>query len=269
MPKPGEPHAHLLPEDSYLTSTDFQYHIWSIAQDGELALCPAHKKAKRVFDMGTGTGIWAINFADAFPSAEVIGVDLSPIQPGWVPPNCKFEIDDLEKDWTWDKPFDFIYARALEGCFSDIPKMIEKVYKALSTGGWFEVGSLMMPMGCDDGTVPKNSALARWHDLLTEATAKIGRLYTAIATHTKEMEEAGFVNVKHKDFIWPLNSWPKDEHLSEIGRWHCVNLDLALEAMSLALLTRVMDWSKAEVEVFCANVRKDVRNKKMHAYWKM
>jgi hypothetical protein len=28
-------------------------------------------------------GIWAIDFADAFPSAEVLGVDLAPIQPEW------------------------------------------------------------------------------------------------------------------------------------------------------------------------------------------
>jgi hypothetical protein len=31
-----------------------------------------------------GTGIWAIDFADEFPDATVIGCDLSPIQPQWV-----------------------------------------------------------------------------------------------------------------------------------------------------------------------------------------
>jgi hypothetical protein len=24
-----------------------------------------------------------------------------PIQPPWVPPNCRFEIDDVEEDWTY------------------------------------------------------------------------------------------------------------------------------------------------------------------------
>jgi methylase of polypeptide subunit release factors len=33
-----------------------------------------------VLDIGTGTGIWAIDFADEHPEAEVIGTDLSPIQ---------------------------------------------------------------------------------------------------------------------------------------------------------------------------------------------
>lgn len=33
-----------------------------------------------VIDIGTGTGIWAIDFADEHPESEVIGTDLSPIQ---------------------------------------------------------------------------------------------------------------------------------------------------------------------------------------------
>lgn len=40
-------------------------------------------KLKRILDIGTGTGIWAMEIGDRFPAAEVIGNDLSPIQPEW------------------------------------------------------------------------------------------------------------------------------------------------------------------------------------------
>jgi hypothetical protein len=42
---------------------------------------------QRILDVGTGSGIWTIDMADQYPMAEVVGTDLSPIQPSWVPPN--------------------------------------------------------------------------------------------------------------------------------------------------------------------------------------
>ena len=41
--------------------------------------------------------------AEKYPSARVIGTDLSPIQPIWSPPNVEFRVEDLEdetRDWS-------------------------------------------------------------------------------------------------------------------------------------------------------------------------
>lgn len=69
--------------------------------DGKLHLAPIPDNVKRVLDVGTGTGIWVIEFgnclilrlsavyppvvkfllADQHPNTTVLGNDLSPIQP--------------------------------------------------------------------------------------------------------------------------------------------------------------------------------------------
>jgi precorrin-6B methylase 2 len=79
---------------------DLHHEIFLHILDGKLHLAPV-SEPHRILDIGTGTGIWAIDMADKYPMAEVIGTDLSPIQPKWCPPNCKFEIDDAEQVWTY------------------------------------------------------------------------------------------------------------------------------------------------------------------------
>ena len=88
--------------------------------------------------MGTGTGIWAIDVADQYPEAIVMGVGLSAIQPSWVPQNCKFELEDFNDKWSdFSTPltYDLIHARELLGTVPDWTAMYQKAYEALEPGG--------------------------------------------------------------------------------------------------------------------------------------
>ena len=62
---------------------DLYHHLQLLSLQGELFLAKIPEKPQRILDCGTGTGIWALDVGEVFPSAEVIGVDLSPIQPIW------------------------------------------------------------------------------------------------------------------------------------------------------------------------------------------
>lgn len=64
--------------------------------DGNLFFAPLHRTGppRRILDVATGTGDWAIQMGDAFPSSEIIAIDLSPIQPDDVPPNVSFYVED-------------------------------------------------------------------------------------------------------------------------------------------------------------------------------
>jgi hypothetical protein len=42
-----------------------------------------------------------------------------------------------------------------------------------------------------------------------------------------------------------------------------------LEPYSLALLTRVLGWDRLQIETMLAEVRKDLRDRRVHMYFKM
>jgi len=45
------------------------------------------------------------------------------------PPNCQFEIDDIEEPWTYRYKFDFINMRMMVGCVSDWPRCFKQCYE--------------------------------------------------------------------------------------------------------------------------------------------
>lgn len=83
------------------------------------------------------------------------------------------------------------------------------------------------------------------------------------------MRDVGFVDIQVKMFMWPVNTWPKDRFMKELGRWNQVNIAEGLEGFCLALLTRALGWRKDEVDILVAKTTTDLRNKKIHAYFPM
>ncbi|KAG9498124.1 hypothetical protein J7337_011019 [Fusarium musae] len=246
---------------------DLQHELYVRTLDGELAVCPKAKGANRVLDMGTGTGSWAIDYADANPEAEVIGVDLSPIQPALVPPNVSFEIDDLEKEWTWTKKFDFIFARMMLGCFTDFPQIIKVAFDNLEPGGYLELQDMSLPARSDDGTLHPESYLSKWCRSCFEAGQNLGRPVFPTTEYKNYLAAAGFIDIVEVQQKWPTNPWPRDKKFKELGAWACANIAGGLDGLSLAYFTRGLGWSTEETRVFCAHVRKDLQNPRIHAYW--
>lgn len=73
---------YMLPNDKREQDRlDLQHHSFRIMLDGKLHLAPI-SYPQRILDLATGTGIWAIEFAQEYPETVVIGTDLSLIQPG-------------------------------------------------------------------------------------------------------------------------------------------------------------------------------------------
>ncbi|KAK0641377.1 hypothetical protein B0T16DRAFT_419744 [Cercophora newfieldiana] len=77
------PGRYLLPNDTAEQEREEVKHLMLLQlTDGAHFLAPiAPSNLRKVIDLGTGTGTWAMEVGERFPSAEVTGTDLSPIQP--------------------------------------------------------------------------------------------------------------------------------------------------------------------------------------------
>ncbi|RDW82220.1 hypothetical protein BP6252_03332 [Coleophoma cylindrospora] len=222
------------------------------------------KDPKRVLDAGTGTGIWAIDFADQFPDAEVIGSDLSPIQPGWIPPNLVFEVDDIEDEWRHN-PFSYIHFRSLSGAIKDWKRLLKEAYDNLEPGGYLEVTEFECLMHSDDDTIESATMIRKWQEQLHVAGETIGRTFNVAGNLRQWLTETGFINVEEV----PGSPWPRDRTLREVGLYQQQNMFDASSSYGQAHFTRVLGWSPQEFAVLSAGVRNELRDKRLHLYSKL
>ncbi|KAF4449578.1 hypothetical protein F53441_7145 [Fusarium austroafricanum] len=211
-------------------SIDITHHVLTLLLDGKLSIVPLKDDIQRVLDVGTGTGIWAIDFADEHPTAEVIGTDLSPIQPNWVPPNVKFELEDASKSWTWpDNHFDLVHMRFMMGAIADWGALFKEAFHCCKPGGFVESGEINPTFYSDDNSIDSVDALQTWNRLVGESEKGFGRSFTGIKNDVQLLHDAGFTDVQTVDFKVPIGGWAKDEKLRQVGQYLRASIENDLE----------------------------------------
>ncbi|KAI9799047.1 MAG: hypothetical protein M1833_004241 [Piccolia ochrophora] len=261
--------AYILPNDEQeLDRLDLTNGMIRHMMKGRNFVAPIGRAPQRILDIGTGTGIWVIDMGDEFPSAEIIGTDLSATQPT-VPPNVKFEIDDCESSWTFTHKFDFIHGRYLAGAIRDWPKLMKQAYDNLTPGGWVEWNDFNFKYYSDDGSLTKDHSLALWNWKLAEAYETFGA-DSCPGPHLESwVRDAGFTNVVCKKYKIPIGTWPKDKEMKVLGAWGMLFTLESLEAVTLKIYTTVLGWRPEEVQVLLANTRKDLKNSNIHAVYEL
>lgn len=265
-PSYGRHHYGLPVDEDEQDRNDLQHCKFSLILGDKLHLAPISEEPHHILDLGTGSGIWAIDMADKHPTAEVIGVDLAPTQPSWMPPNCHFEIDDVEDEWLYRTPFDFIHAREFLLAIRNWRRVIEQAFEHLKPGGYFEVSSSAPDATCDDGSMPEDSAWLQFTQTFYEIGEAIGASGHAPKTWKGLMERAGFEDIHEKRFKIPCSPWPRDRRLKNIGALELANLDRGAEAILIRGMTGALGRSKEEAQVLFAKARQETRNHRFHGY---
>ncbi len=211
--------------------------------------------------------------ADTYPSAEVIGTDISPIQPLWVPSNCKFHIDDAQLEWTYTPgTFDFVHIRALYGSISDwgessIGRRIGHQHRA--GGSRILSSTLLCTATALNVRDDPDHIFKRWAAVFFEATDRMGKTLRIglNGTMRRFMEEAGFVDIVDKTYDVPCSMWSSDPKLKKIGAYNLAFMEQSLEGFALFMLKEIMGWEYAAIQLFVAEMRKAIRNPKIRPYY--
>ncbi|KEZ41786.1 hypothetical protein SAPIO_CDS6767 [Scedosporium apiospermum] len=234
-------------DERQLESEELQHLAMTLALKGEFYLAPIDRsKIEKALDIGTGGGLWAVDFADDNPNVEVIGTDISPVQPQWVPPNLRFEIEDFTKEWTFaPESVDYIHLRWLLGSVADWDAFFKEAARTLKSGGIVESHEPQCHIESEDGSVKEDSALAKWGPMFVKAGESWGRPFDII----------------DKGSDWRL---AQECGVEGIGRHSGEAFKRDLEGYALVAAAEGMGWDKEHTQVYAASLRKELADRNIH-----
>ncbi|KAK2751253.1 umta methyltransferase family protein [Colletotrichum kahawae] len=241
---------------------DFTHAMLVRAVGNKLYTAPLEKsKVHRILDIGTGTGIWAMEMGDVFENAEVTGIDLSAIQPEWVGPNVRFVVDDVESPWVGDKKYDYIFCRCMAACITDWPRLVRKIYDNLNPGGWVEFQDADFNYYSDDATLTEEHQFKEWSKSLLSALESVGRDACPGPKLQGWVKDAGFQEISHTRPKVPVGPWPKDEWYSDLGAMNLTQLLNGLEGFSMRVFCGILGQTQTEAQALLDAVRKELRTR--------
>jgi len=160
--------------------------------------------------------------------------------------------------------FDYIHGRTLMNCFKDISTVFASAFKSLVPGGCFEMQDGCMPFRSADGTLD-NTTLLDWCHKTLEGSSRVGRTWADPRSYKCIMEEVGFVDVTETKLKWPLNTWPRDPKLKQLGMWVREDMMEILPAVK-KVFTMGLGWSIVDTDIFVERAKADLMNRNIHGW---
>ncbi|KFA60047.1 hypothetical protein S40285_08961 [Stachybotrys chlorohalonatus IBT 40285] len=248
-----------LPNDKLEQQREEAVHAMMLElTDGRLFYSDVGEYPQRIIDIGTGT------VADTYPSASVIGTDLSPIQPTWLPVNARMFVEDCEDlDWLHGSYYDLVHLRGMASVLRNLDAVLNKAFAHLRPGGSIEFQEFGTQILCDDDTMEDNDAVRLFNDVSFQGMRALG----CRPMERKDLEDAlrtvGLVDIRCVVKKIPISTWARDRQLRMVGMFmKAVMLD-SLDAFAAKPL-EALDIPIEERKLLVKQVRYALESKKVH-----
>ena len=232
------------------------HRMYLLLFKNELFRAPIDASIERVLDIGAGTGDWAIAMAQQYPDAQITACDIGIFDVGEIPYNLRFELDDVNDEWSYSKQFDYIHLRDMAGAIRNWSALYEQAFENLSPGGHLEI---------IDWNESEISGLDR-SDYLSMYCSAVGSAAEmsgyprSLAHHNVHLlHQAGFEQTRTETLTIPIGTWHFKREQKIMGKMALVALLEGLEATSLRLLTKHKGWKSKEVKDLCSKVATEIR----------
>jgi|SRR5579883_1750112 ubiquinone/menaquinone biosynthesis C-methylase UbiE len=171
---------YVLPsDDQEINRLDFQHYMLRYALRGNYA-APLTQPTS-ILDVGSGTGRWAMEMAQLFPQANVVGTDLVEPKSETVAASLGYGLDTRPENYAFiqgnvleglpfgDNSFDFVHVRLLLFAIpaEKWPVLAREVLRVTKPGGWVE----SVETGPQRNGGPAMDALVQW---ITQTSVRRG-----------------------------------------------------------------------------------------------
>ncbi len=217
--------AYLLPKDiADVPRLDFQHYLLRQVMRG-IYLAPIPDSVSAILDVGCGTGRWGVEMAQAFPQAQVIGIDLEETKSagGAKPVNYLFKQANALGTFPFaENSFDYVHQRLM---IMSIPAfkwsaVLHEVLRITRPAGWIE----LVEVGC---TIwPQGPATQKWYSWIRELCTSYSQDADLPAKLKIMALKAGLRNVKEFTYDIPIGQWA-----GHLGRTSLANLRGFYDAM--------------------------------------